>query len=255
MSTDTVTVEQEARVNNEAEKGRIIVVEDDSDFRDSIVETLSLYGYEATGAKSALDFYHKVAQKPYALVILDLGLPDQNGVILAEFIRQNTNMRIIILTARTSLESRVSAYKAGADTYLLKPVDTDELIASVESNLGRFYPRTENEQTSELHPLEPLTPGWQLMRATATIISPTGEKLSLSSKEADFLEHLASKHDHVSREEITTALGYDDVMSGNKALDVLVHRLRQKGAERGIKLPIKTVRGKGYRLSEPLTIK
>ncbi|NTV82448.1 MAG: hypothetical protein HGA14_00850, partial [Chlorobaculum sp.] len=76
MTMDSLTVEQAAPVGNEADRGRIIVVEDDSDFRDSVVETLTLYGYEATGAKSALDFYHKVAQKPYALVILDLGLPD-----------------------------------------------------------------------------------------------------------------------------------------------------------------------------------
>jgi DNA-binding response OmpR family regulator len=255
MNTDSVIVEQEHPAKQDSEQRRIIVVEDDSDFRESIVETLSLYGYEVIGAKSALDFYHKVAQKSYALVILDLGLPDQNGVVLAEFIRQNTDMRIIILTARSSLESRVSAFKAGADTYLLKPVNTDELIASIESNLGRFREKEEDEPVSGIHPLTPLSATWQLMRATATIIAPTGEKLTLSSKDVDFLAHLASNPDHVSRQDITASLGYDDVTSGNKALDVLVHRLRQKGAERGIRLPIKTVRGKGYRLSEPLTIK
>jgi DNA-binding response OmpR family regulator len=255
MTMDSLTVEQAAPVGNEAEKGRIIVVEDDSDFRDSIVETLSLYGYEATGAKSALDFYHKVSQKPYALVILDLGLPDQNGVVLAEFIRQNTDMRIIILTARASVESRVSAYKAGADTYLLKPVNTDELIASVESNLGRFSPNGDDEEARGMNPLEPLSPSWQLLRATSTIITPTGDKLGLSSKEVDFLAHLATNPNFVSRLELTEALGYDDATSGSKALDVVVHRLRQKGAEHGIKLPIRTVRGKGFRLSEPLTVK
>lgn len=255
MTTDSLTVEQAAPVSNDADRGRIIVVEDDSDFRDSIVETLSLYGYEATGAKSALDFYQKVALKPYALVILDLGLPDQNGVVLAEFIRQNTDMRIIILTARSSIESRVSAYKAGADTYMLKPVNTDELIASVESNLGRFSQKGDDEQTRGINPLEPLASGWQLLRAASTIITPTGQRLGLSLKEVDFLAHLASASKEVSRQELTAALGYNDVTAGNKALDVVVHRLRQKGAEHGIKLPVKTVRGKGYRLSEPLTVK
>jgi DNA-binding response OmpR family regulator len=254
MNEDSLTVEHKAPAANENDRGRIIVVEDDSDFRETIVETLTLYGYEATGAKSALDFYQKVAQKSYALVILDLGLPDQNGVVLAEFIRQNTNMRIIILTARFSIESRVSAYKAGADTYLLKPVNTDELIASVESNLGRLHPNGKDEQYGDLHLLE-LAPEWQLMRAASTIIAPTGEKLSLSLKEVDFLAFLASNPDEISRQELTKYLGYDDVISGSKALDVLVHRLRQKGAERGMKIPVKTVRGKGYCLSEPLTIK
>ncbi|NTW54125.1 MAG: response regulator transcription factor [Chlorobaculum sp.] len=255
MTSEPTIAEHEAPVTNDVEKGRIIVVEDDSDFRDSIVETLALYGFEAIGAKSALDFYHKVAQKSYALVILDLGLPDQNGVVLAEFIRQNTNMRIIILTARASLESRVSAYKAGADTYLLKPVNTDELIASVESNLGRYSSAGEDEQARGVNPLEPLSPGWQLVRATSTIIAPTGDKLGLSLKEVDLIAYLASNPNYVSRQELTEVLGYDDVTSGSKALDVVVHRLRQKGAEHGMKLPVRTVRGKGFSLSEPLTIK
>lgn len=255
MDTDQEILEQTPQISNRADQGRIIVVEDDTDFRDSIVETLSLYGYETTGAKSALDFYHKVAQKAYALAILDLGLPDQNGVILASFIRQNTQMRIIILTARSSPESRISAYKAGADTYLLKPVNTEELIASVASNLGRICATEENDQLHNPNPLEQLSPGWQIVKATATIIAPTGEKLSLSSKEVDFLVHLASNPDHISRQEVTASLGYDDITSGSKALDVLVHRLRQKGAESGITLPFRTVRGKGYSVSEPLAIR
>jgi DNA-binding response OmpR family regulator len=164
-------------------------------------------------------------------------------------------MRIIILTARSSLESRVSAYKAGADTYLLKPVNTDELIASVESNLGRFCSAAEDGQTRGLNPLEPLSPNWQLLIANATVITPTGDKLNLSSKEVDFLAHLASNPNFVSRQELTEALGYADVTSGSKALDVVVHRLRQKGADHGITLPVRTVRGKGFRLSEPLIIK
>ncbi|NTU54230.1 MAG: response regulator transcription factor [Chlorobiaceae bacterium] len=255
MATDQEILDEVMQISNRTDLGRIIVVEDDSDFRDSIVETLVLYGYEAIGAKSALDFYHKVAQKPYALAILDLGLPDQNGVVLASFIRQNTNMRIIVLTARSSLESRVCAYKAGADTYLLKPVNTEELIASVESNLGRIRSDEEHEPSHHEHPLESLSAVWQIVRATATIIAPTGEKLSLSAKEADFLVYLASHPDHSSRQELTVSLGYDNVTSGSKALDVLVHRLRHKGAESGIKLPFRTVRGKGYSVSEPLTIK
>jgi DNA-binding response OmpR family regulator len=255
MTTDPVNIGQVSPVNQETEKGRIIVVEDDSDFRDSIVETLSLYGYEATGAKSALDFYYKVSLKTYALVILDLGLPDQNGVILAEFIRQNTEMRIIILTARSSLESRISAYKAGADTYLLKPVNTDELIASVKSNLGRFCSDHDNEKDQHANPLELLASDWKLETTTSTIIAPTGEKLNLTSKEVDFLEHLVQNSGNLSRQELTIALGYSDITAGSKALDVLVHRLRQKGAEIGIKLPVRTMRGKGYYLSEPISIK
>lgn len=255
MIANSGIVEQTEPVSEGVGKGRIIVVEDDRDFRESLIETLSLCGYEVVGAKSAFDFYQKAAQKPYALVILDLGLPDQSGVVLAEFIRKNTNMRIVILTARSSLESRVAAFKAGADTYLLKPVDTAELIATVESNMGRVTEHGEEAQSRDIKPFEYLTDSWLLVRANSTFMAPTGEKITLSSKEFDFMELLASSPGtNISRPAIMEALGYDDVKSGSQILDVLIHRLRQKAAEKGMRLPIKTVRGKGYAVSDFITI-
>lgn len=242
-------------LKDESAQGRIIVVEDDSDFRESLVETLSLYGYEVIGAKSALDFYQKVALKPCSLAILDLGLPDQSGVVLAEFIRQNTRMRIVVLTARSAIESRVAAYKAGADTYLLKPVDTSELIATVESNLGRLCPRAEEASDPAVHHLEPLSPSWQLHRSKAILTAPTGEKISLSSREVDIMEFLVSNPEqHATRKQLMVVLGYDGSRSGSQTLDVVIHRLRQKAVESGVRLPIKTVRGKGYSVSESLIL-
>ena len=255
MNTDSAALDHEVFVGEGAAQGRIIVVEDDSDFRESLVETLTMSGYEVIGAKSALDFYQKAAQKSYALAILDLGLPDQSGVVLAEFIRKNTDMRIVILTARSSIESRVAAYKAGADTYLLKPVDTAELIATVESNMGRAINRGENEEEENHNPFESLSGNWRLVRANAILVSPTGKKITLSSKEIDLLELLASNRQaSVSRSAIMAALGYEDVKSGTQILDVLVHRLRQKAADKDVRLPIKTVRGKGYAVSDFITI-
>jgi DNA-binding response OmpR family regulator len=254
MNTDSVAVDRAELVGDGAGQGRIIVVEDDSDFRESLIETLSLCGYEVIGARSAFDFYQKVAQKSYAVVILDLGLPDQSGIVLAEFIRKNTDMRIVILTARSSLESRVAAYRAGADTYLLKPIDTAELIATVESNMGRVVHGVEG-QVGDYLSLESTADSWRLVRASATLIAPTGEKITLSSKEIDFLELLAtSQETNVSRAAIMAALGYDGVKSGSQVLDVLIHRLRQKSAAKGVRLPIKTVRGKGYVFPDLFTI-
>lgn len=255
MNANTARIEQTEPVSDGFSQRSIIVVEDDSDFRESLIETLSLCGYDVVGAKSAFDFYQKAAQKSYALVILDLGLPDQSGVVLAEFIRKNTNMRIVILTARSSLESRVAAYKAGADTYLLKPVDTAELIATVESNMGRVALQGDSGQMRHHLPFEDLSDNWRLVRSSATLLAPTGEKISLSSKEFDFMELLATNQDtNVSRSAIMAALDYDDAKSGSQVLDVLIHRLRQKAADKGVRLPIKTVRGKGYAVSDFFTI-
>ncbi|WP_162010064.1 response regulator transcription factor [Pelodictyon luteolum] len=235
---------------------RIIVVEDDLDFRESLIETLSLCGYEVVGARSALEFYQKVAETPCELVILDLGLPDQNGVVLAEYIRNNTDMRIVVLTARGALESRIAAYRAGADTYLLKPVDTDELVATIESNLGRVgLHEGDCGPGSGLQALQPRAAAWRLLRSDAVLITPAGERIRLSSREVDLLEILASSTGTtISRHSLIETLGYDPAGSGSQALDVLIHRLRQKASESGSRLPVKTIRAKGYIVSEPLYI-
>ncbi|ANT65583.1 MULTISPECIES: response regulator transcription factor [Prosthecochloris] len=238
-------------------KNSIIIVEDDRDFRESIVETLSLHGYDVTGAESALDFYRKIAEKSFQLVILDLGLPDQKGVVLAEYIRVNTAMRIIILTAQGALESRISAYKAGADTYLLKPVDTSELIASIESNMGRICDQQVPDSPGSLSVGQQVLPvrRWKLLRSQSVLVSPNGYSVKLSSREYDVLELLASVTDQVvSRSYLIEALGYEDTRMGSRSLDVLIHRMRQKASAIKERLPIKTVHGQGYSISGTLLL-
>lgn len=244
-------------IQQEGGKNSIIIVEDDRDFRESIVETLSLHGYDVTGADSALDFYRKIAVKSFQLVILDLGLPDQKGVVLAEYIRTNTAMRIIILTAQGALESRISAYKAGADTYLLKPVDMSELIASIESNMGRISDQQlQDSPVSHTGAQQELTVrNWKLLRSQSVLVSPNGQSVKLSSREYDVLELLASMADQVvSRSYLIKALGYEDTRMGSRSLDVLVHRMRQKAASIKERLPVRTVHGQGYSISGTLLL-
>ncbi|KZK75084.1 MAG: hypothetical protein A3K90_04525 [Pelodictyon luteolum] len=256
MTIVSAPVEEQAVGRKACSPHRIIVVEDDLDFRESLMETLSLCGYEVVGARSALEFYQKVAENPCELVILDLGLPDQNGVVLAEYIRNNTDMRIVVLTARGALESRIAAYRAGADTYLLKPVDTEELVATIESNLGRVgLHEGDGGSGSPRQPQTPRAAGWRLLRIDSVLITPAGAKIKLSSREVDFLEILASASGtNISRQSLIETLGYDPAGSGSQALDVLIHRLRQKASESGSRLPVKTLRAKGYSVSEPLYI-
>lgn len=257
MECTDLVHERSSREERECSRNSIIIVEDDRDFRESIVETLSLHGYDVTGADSALDFYRKIALKPFQLVILDLGLPDQKGVVLAEYIRTNTAMRIIILTAQGALESRISAYKAGADTYLLKPVDMSELIASIESNMGRISDQHVQDSLVSHIVAEQELPAhsWKLLRSQSLLISPSGQSVKLSSRELDVLELLASVTDQVvSRSYLIEALGYEDTRMGSRSLDVLIHRMRQKAAAIKERLPIKTVHGQGYSISGTLLL-
>lgn len=235
---------------------RIILVEDDRDFRESLVESLLLAGFNVTGVASALEFYQNIAMQDYLLVILDLGLPDQSGFVLAEYIRNNTDMRIIVLTAQSSLDSRITAYQSGADNYLLKPVDFSELEASIYSILGRL-----DQKVSKKHEKKDAEPAakqeethWTLIRSNMTLCAPQNDTIKLSLKEFDLIEMLASfPNTVVSRQDLLNALDYDDNKYGNRSLDALIHRLRQKGGT-NYRIPIKTVHGSGYSFSAPVVI-
>lgn len=241
------------------EEQRIIVIEDDSDFRVCMMEYLQLAGLHVTGASSALEFYQALARGgEFQLAIVDIGLPDQDGRVLAEYIRKNTDMRIVMLTAQSSLESKVTAYRSGADQYLVKPVDFAELASSLSSILSRLEqngkPHTTHLHTSE-QPKSAETKPWILKRNDGMLCTPAGNTISLTSKEIDLLEKLASSPSKVvERSELLGALDYENDDLGNRALDALVHRLRRKKEELDEKIPLKTRHGSGYSFSARIVI-
>ncbi len=228
---------------------RVIIVEDDCDFRESMVEYLVLKGLDVTGVESALQFYQSITLHQYDLAILDIGLPDQNGLVLAEYIRNNTDIRIIMLTAQSSLESKVNAYTAGADIYLVKPIDFSELSASIYSMLRRLDASlclSLSQQAVE-PALENKHSQWTLIRSNWTLCSPAGEKIKLTSKEFDLVERLAlSSNTVILRQDLLTGLGYENNELGNRSLDALVHRLRLKKDGLKYSIPVKTTHGSGY---------
>lgn len=240
-----------------SEHKQIIVVEDDRDFRESMVEYLLLAGYDVTGVGSALEFYQAIARDSFLLAILDIGLPDQDGFVLAEYIRKNSDMRIVMLTAQSSLDSKITAYRSGADTYLVKPIDFAELAASLDSMLGRLNSKSaDDEQPTPIAPLhEGKTGHWRLLRSEHALFAPNSNMTSLTAKEFDLLEQLAaSPKTVVERRTLLQTLVYDDDDLGNRALDALIHRLRRKKEDLDLMIPVKTVHGSGYSFSELIVI-
>ncbi|NHQ60706.1 response regulator transcription factor [Chlorobium sp. BLA1] len=236
---------------------RIIIVEDDNDFRESIIEYLQLTGFEVTASASALEFYQILSQQFFQLVIIDIGLPDQSGLVLAEYIRNNTDMRIIMLTADSSQSSKINAYKSGADIYLVKPVDFSELTATINSILGRVDAQHSNNH--EIKKSEPVRESaqkyWKLIRKSSTLCSPSGDEIKLTSKEFEFMQVLAvSNNSIILRQDLLKALDYKNNDSGNRALVALVNRLRRKNDKLDYKSPVKTVHGSGYCFSAPIIV-
>ncbi len=119
---------------------RIIVVVEEPSLRVSIVNHLMLEGYTVTGVDSALDFYLQFFREPYLIAIIDNELPDQSGLVVAEYARKNTDIRIITLSEPLTSTTVPANIKAGADLNLIKPVNFRLLSAYVKTLLSRIEP-------------------------------------------------------------------------------------------------------------------
>ncbi|NTV02785.1 MAG: response regulator transcription factor [Chlorobiaceae bacterium] len=237
-------------VNRNNPKHRVIIVEDDVLVLNSMVEYLSLHGYVVTGVGSAVEFYSQINLQTYAVAILDIGLPDQNGIVLCEYLRKNSKTRIIMYTARASIDDKIAGHKAGADTYLVKPVDFRELAMAIESLVGRL-----NESGAETVPplaqqgvsQSAMPVSWRLVPGKWTLHTTFGGQINLTPKELDFITLLCRDRSTPSRRlDILKHLGYFNNESGNNSLESLVRRLRSKISRLNIEPPIQTVHGVGY---------
>lgn len=230
---------------------RIIVVEDDVPLLKSVVRYLSLDGYKVTGVGSAREFYQHIFSEPYALAVLDIGLPDQDGLVLSEYVRKNTGMRIIMFTARSSIEEQIAGQKAGADIYLVKPVDFRQLSASIEALLSRM-----EEHPASIcmpHPL-PQDDCWRILSGKWQL-GYRDQTIKLTNKELHFMTLLlAEPGSIVPRTRLLEELGYLNTESGNHSLQSLINRLRRKIESQTGSMPIQTVHAIGYTFEGAITV-
>jgi len=229
---------------------RVIIVEDDTDLRESMETFLSMSGFSVDGVGTCREFYRSLDTTPYDIAVLDIGLPDQSGIILAEYLHNNTTMGIIMLTARDSNEDKLKGYDAGADIYLTKPVDSRLLASAITNLAARLQPRTCEP------PRAAQTPSWLLNQNSWTLLTPAGDPIALTALEYNFMTIMAqSPGAPVSRADLIQKLysRSDDYTS--KALDAMIYRLRSKVmAASNLAIPVKSVHFQGYCFTAPLTI-
>jgi DNA-binding response OmpR family regulator len=223
---------------------RILVVEDDRRIADMVIKNLEAGGYEchlsADGGQALADFERL---KP-DLVVLDLGLPGVDGIQVTRRIRRDSDVPILMLTARTTESDKLLGLEIGADDYVTKPFSTAELVARVRALLRRST-GTIREQMLEIGPLR-VDPA----RRTA---ERSGEPIGLTTLEFDLLYFLASRPGRVfSREALMEQVWGSDRVVDDRSIDSLVSRLRRK-LEQDPSQPrfIQTVWGAGYRFAEP----
>ena len=221
---------------------RILVVEDNREFARLVTEHLARAGFDSDQAKNVADAERAVAALDYAAIILDLGLPDQDGLQFLRNLRSSGNITpVLIVTGRNSLEDRVTGFRDGADDYLTKPLIMDELIARLHALLRRPGRRCDQVLSAGNVSLD--TENHQVI---------VGDQIQLFRlREATVLELLLRDKDRVVQRRV-----FEDHLYGlegeqdSNAIDVYVHRLRKQLTETEATVQIHTIRGVGYMLSE-----
>ena len=218
---------------------RILVVEDDADLNRQIVSALSDAGYVVDKATDGEEGCYLGETEPYDAVVLDLGLPVLDGVsVLEKWRRAGKKMPVLILTARDRWSDKVAGFDAGADDYVAKPFQMEEVLARVRALLRR----------SAGHATSELTCGPLVLDTKSARVTVNGTAIKLTSLEfrlLSYLMHYGGKV--VSRTELVEHLYDQDFDRDSNTIEVFVGRLRKK---LGVNV-LHTIRGMGYCISEP----
>ncbi len=218
---------------------RILLVEDDLGIGEPLVDGLERQGYAVTWARSGSE---AIAADPHDLVLLDLGLPDIDGEVVATRLREVSAVPIIVITARSDEIDRVTLLDHGADDYLVKPFGFRELTARIRAVMRRA------SSTAAIEDQQVTVGRLQIDHRTRTVTFG-GDTVTLTPKEYELLAFLASDPGAVlSRDEILRSVWDEHWWGSTKTLDVHVASLRRKLGDPTV---IETVRGVGYRLAEP----
>ena len=221
---------------------RLLLVEDEPSLARHLARGLAEAGYATDVAHTCASAHELVEGVEYDLVLLDQLLPDGHGVfLLREWRANDLGFPVLILTARDSTEEKVRGLDAGADDYLTKPFDFDELLARVRTLLRR----------STAPPLSELTIGNLTVKRSARSASRGGKRLNLTPKEFELLEYFALHAGTVlSRERIGEHVWDHTYDARTNTIDVIVSRLRRKLEADGDPRLIHTEAGVGYLLRE-----
>ncbi|HEU4462093.1 MAG TPA: response regulator transcription factor [Solirubrobacterales bacterium] len=224
---------------SEAEQagGRVLVVEDDVDIADVLRRSLRNEGYEVKTSADGIEALDIAAGFVPDLVVLDLGLPGMDGVEVCRRLRSDGDVPILMLTARSETEDRVTGLDSGADDYLVKPFERQELLARIRALLRRRPPR--GAASLEVADLE-LNPDTREVRRG-------DREIELTNREFELLEFLMrNERLVVSRERLLDEVwGYDPLAATN-TIDVFVSNLRRKLEAGGERRLLHTKRGAGY---------
>jgi DNA-binding response OmpR family regulator len=221
---------------------RVLVVEDNDELATLVANGLTDAGFSVDRMGTAADAQEALRSTLYSAIVLDLGLPDTDGLVLLRELRQRHDpVPVLVLTARAGVRDRVEGLRSGADDYLVKPFAFEELVARLEALLRRPHGML----------------GTALSLANLSFDTASrqafvdGEPRLLSARECAVLEILMRRKGHVVPKSMVEdqLFGLSGEVSSN-AVEVYVHRLRRSLADQGAQIRIHTIRGVGYMIGE-----
>lgn len=230
---------------------RVWVVEDDPELLALSVDDLRWRGAEVVGLDSAEALYRALAVGQCDIVVLDVGLPGEDGYTVARHLRSIADIGIVMLTGRGSTHEMAHGLALGADVYLVKPLDGDLLAAALVSLRRRLRLAPAPSAAAPAPAPEPVpapAAAWQLQADGWNLRAPNGAVLALTSAERGFLRALlATPSVPVQRETLISAVTDEPWDFDPHRLEVLVHRLRTRvRSATGATPPIRALRGTGY---------
>ena len=217
--------------------GRLLVVDDDPDVRDSLERALRVAGYAVTTAVHGADALDQLARAPVDLIVLDVLMPIVDGFDACRRLRERGNATpVLVLTARDAVEDRVTGLEAGADDYLVKPFALRELLARIRALLRRSQSRRDVIGYADL-----------TLDAASRTVTRAGQVIELTRIEFGLLELLLRNAERVLSYDVILerVWGFDEVPASN-ALQVFVGFLRRKLEAGGRPRLVHNVRGVGY---------
>ncbi|WP_394181509.1 response regulator transcription factor [Yoonia maritima] len=223
---------------------QIAIIEDEPEVLALLSTTLTDAGYDIKTYSHAVDFEEALAESPPDLCIVDLGLPDKDGLGVVSNIAAQSDAAILVISGRTGLNDRITGLELGADDYLAKPFEPREVVARVRALIRRRAATTSPAETTIYR-----FSGWEVDFATFLLTDEKGATQRLSASEASLLlVFLKSAKRLITREQLQVALDdRSDSISFDRTIDVRVSRLRSKlnDKTRNPKI-IKTIYGAGY---------
>ncbi len=224
---------------------KILMIEDDFMIAESSQTLLKYQGFDVEWVNNGLDGLKLLTEKQFDLVLLDLGLPMMDGMQVLKQIRQRSALPVLIISARDQLQNRVEGLNQGADDYLIKPYEFDELVARIHALLRRTGDVAKEAlgQSSNL-----LKNGEIVLDVEQHIATLRGEPIDLSNREWAILIPLMTHPNKIfSKSNLEDKLYAFDSEINSNTIEVYVHHIRSKLG----KDIIRTIRGLGYRLGQP----